>query len=333
MGRAKELGEFVKHGCREAIIEIELQADPSRPEVRRNPIICRTIKRDNKSSFEVYGKNCSTKKVQELARSFSIQIDNLCQFLPQDKVVEFAAMTPIELLQSTLRAAAGPKMLEWHENLKDLRAEQKQLLSGNKGDRETVANLESRQQVAKVEYDNYHQLKDSRKRLGWMERCRPLPKYNTTKLLALEAKGKRKQLTIELKKLRDQIAPALQKVNGKENYVRQVASVVQHRKKEVDLGSKAVDSSRREVGVIGQRIQEIESQMEAEAKSRKSRREDLKRIQLKISNIEKQMEQQPENFDPTAINEHLVCLGMAFSKTADSNSAISHGSGASLSSQ
>lgn len=312
MGRAKELSEFVKHGCREAIIEIELRADPARPEVRRNPVICRTIKRDNKSNFEVYGKACSTKKVQELSRSFSIQIDNLCQFLPQDKVVEFAAMTPIELLQSTLRAAAGPEMLEWHENLKDLRAEQKQLLSSNKGDRETLANLENRQQVAKVEYDNYHQLKDSRKRLGWMERCRPLPKYNTAKRLAMEAREKKKQITIELKKLKDQVAPTLQKATAKENYVRQVASVVGHRKKEVESGRKDVDKSRRDVDLVGEKIHEIESQMEAEAKSRKSRREDFKRIQLKISTIEKQMEQQPEDFDPAAINDQLVRLPIVF---------------------
>ncbi|KAL9624698.1 MAG: hypothetical protein Q9160_001052, partial [Pyrenula sp. 1 TL-2023] len=305
LGRAKELGEFVKHGCREAIIEIELKADPKRPEARRNPVIRRTIKKDNKSNFEVYGKACGTKKVQELARSFSIQIDNLCQFLPQDKVVEFAAMTPIELLQSTLRAAAGPEMLQWHENLKDLRAEQKQLLSSNKGDRENLANLENRQQLAKVDYDNYNLLKDSRRRLGWMERCRPLPKYNTAKRLALEAKDKRKQLTLELKKLRDQVAPALKKVNEKEQYARQVKAVVHHRKNEAEAASKDVDRTRKEVDVIGQRIQEIESSMEAEAKSRKSRREDLKRTQLKISTIEKQMEQQPEDFDPSAVNDQL----------------------------
>lgn len=246
--------------------------------------------------------------MQELARSFSIQIDNLCQFLPQDKVVEFAAMTPIELLQSTLRAAAGPEMLQWHENLKDLRAEQKQLLSSNQGDRENLSNLENRQQVAKVDYDNYNMLKDSRKRLGWMERCRPLPKYNTAKRLAMAAKDTRKQLTLELKKLRNQVAPALKKANAKEQYARQVASIVHHRKKEAEAASKDVDRYRKEVDAISQRIQEIESSMTAEVKNRKSRREDLKRIQLKIATIEKQMEQQPEDFDPAAVNDQLVRL-------------------------
>ena len=47
----------------------------------------------------------------------NIQIDNLCQFLPQDKVSEFAKMTPIELLAATQKAAAEPTVQEEHSQL------------------------------------------------------------------------------------------------------------------------------------------------------------------------------------------------------------------------
>ncbi|EDN08568.1 hypothetical protein HCAG_05067 [Histoplasma mississippiense (nom. inval.)] len=140
LGRAKDPAEFVKHGCEEATIEIELAKGRNH---RENPVIRRTIvRKGNKSTFTINGKPSSKASVLELAKSFSIQIDNLCQFLPQDKVAEFAALSPIELLHSTQRAAAGPQMLQWHEDLKSLRAEQKKLLAANAGEREQLANLE-----------------------------------------------------------------------------------------------------------------------------------------------------------------------------------------------
>lgn len=38
-------------------------------------------------------------------------------FLPQDKVSEFAHMTPQQLLRETQRAAGNPNLTSWHETL------------------------------------------------------------------------------------------------------------------------------------------------------------------------------------------------------------------------
>ena len=44
------------------------------------------------------------KKVEDLVNDLNIQVGNLCQFLPQEKVAEFARMNPQELLESTEKA-------------------------------------------------------------------------------------------------------------------------------------------------------------------------------------------------------------------------------------
>ena len=49
-------------------------------------VVGRKMTLDNKSVWSINGKNCSGKKVQELASGLNIQTSNLCQFLPQDKV-------------------------------------------------------------------------------------------------------------------------------------------------------------------------------------------------------------------------------------------------------
>jgi hypothetical protein len=49
-------------------------------------------------------------------------------FLPQDKVSEFAAMTPQQLLRETQRAAGDERLTSWHDTListgKDLKVMQ-----------------------------------------------------------------------------------------------------------------------------------------------------------------------------------------------------------------
>ena len=115
LGRASAFGEFVKHGKDEAEIEVELQRKPEHAE---NYVVGLCIKReDNSRTFTINGQRATHKNVQALMRSLRIQIDNLCQFLPQDKVAQFAALTPVELLEKTLDAAASEEMIKWRAHL------------------------------------------------------------------------------------------------------------------------------------------------------------------------------------------------------------------------
>ena len=43
-------------------------------------------------------------QVEELINRLNIQLGNLCQFLPQDKVADFAKMSQVELLENTEKA-------------------------------------------------------------------------------------------------------------------------------------------------------------------------------------------------------------------------------------
>ena len=43
-------------------------------------------------------------QVEQLVAHLGIQVGNLCQFLPQEKVSDFARMSPQELLENTEKA-------------------------------------------------------------------------------------------------------------------------------------------------------------------------------------------------------------------------------------
>lgn len=40
-------------------------------------------------------------QIEDLVSKLNIQVDNLCQFLPQDRVADFSKMTPQLLLENT----------------------------------------------------------------------------------------------------------------------------------------------------------------------------------------------------------------------------------------
>ena len=55
--------------------------------------------------------------IADAVAALNIQLDNLCQFLPQDRVVEFAKMTPTELLLETEKAFGARELYEAHTEL------------------------------------------------------------------------------------------------------------------------------------------------------------------------------------------------------------------------
>ncbi|KAI8330176.1 P-loop containing nucleoside triphosphate hydrolase protein, partial [Chlamydoabsidia padenii] len=123
LGRARNIADFVKTGENNASIQIELKKVTG-----PNVVIQRTInKANNASSWKYNGKNASNKDIMNVITSLNIQVDNLCQFLPQDKVAEFAQLTPAQLLSRTQVAVGDKNLVQWHESLSVKRKEQKEL--------------------------------------------------------------------------------------------------------------------------------------------------------------------------------------------------------------
>jgi chromosome segregation ATPase len=57
------------------------------------------------------------REVLDLVQQFNIQVNNLTQFLPQDRVCEFAKLTPIQLLEETEKAVGDPELSGQHATL------------------------------------------------------------------------------------------------------------------------------------------------------------------------------------------------------------------------
>lgn len=304
LGRAKEVSEYVKHGCQEAMIEIELAKDGKR--FKNNIIIRCTIKRDgNKTIFSVNGKPQGKKAVIELCKSLSIQIDNLCQFLPQDKVVEFAAMTPVELLRSTQRAVASQEMIDMHENLKELRRKQKDIQAKNATDQEQLDNLESRQRLQEADVERMREREMIEKHVKMLEAARPFAAYRTARVAFQEAKERKKAAQTELTRLEKEVEPSLRAVKAKEQYKAQIAAVVTDRKTAISKNERQADAIDKSFKDLQDKHNELVAADSAEKNGGKKHRQDILRLEGAINELKRQMEVEPPELDVQAYNRRI----------------------------
>lgn len=86
-------------------------------------MIRRNIYRDNKSSWMLNGRDSTLKAVTGVMEAAKIQIDNLCQFLPQDKVGEFSRMNPVQLLKATETAIMDGDLAITHDKIIELQSD------------------------------------------------------------------------------------------------------------------------------------------------------------------------------------------------------------------
>ncbi|KAL0279416.1 UNVERIFIED_CONTAM: hypothetical protein PYX00_000981 [Menopon gallinae] len=113
--RADRLSAYVKNGCSEGTIDIELyepQGD--------NVIVTRKIYSNNHSEFYINGKQVTASKINEIKTKYNIHVDNLCTFLPQERVQDFSKLNPQQLLEQTQNTIGQQDMISNFERLKNL---------------------------------------------------------------------------------------------------------------------------------------------------------------------------------------------------------------------
>ncbi|XP_046661520.1 structural maintenance of chromosomes protein 5 isoform X2 [Homalodisca vitripennis] len=170
IGRAKQLSAYVRRGCQTAKIQVELYSEP------RNYIICRIFTVDNRNNWWINGEHVSLKQVETLIKKLNIQVDNLCQFLPQDRVQDFAKMDSKQLLENTLKTVGSTEVVELHTDLKELREEELKLgVKTNEkrkqleSEKKKIARLETEVQAIKEREETLKAVKMVEKKKAWVE--------------------------------------------------------------------------------------------------------------------------------------------------------------------
>lgn len=91
----------------------------------------RSFDKNGKESYIIDGNKVSAKVYIDRVRTFRIQVDNLCMFLPQDRVQDFTKLNPQELLHNTQISVCSDDINEAFASLKKKREQQKSAAKQN----------------------------------------------------------------------------------------------------------------------------------------------------------------------------------------------------------
>jgi len=104
LGRAADVRDFVQRGKERGMVHITLRG------ARAGECIAveRRMDVQNKSEWLLNGMPAKREDVRRVMKDLNIQVENLTQFLPQDRVCEFAGLSRERLLEETLKAVGDP---------------------------------------------------------------------------------------------------------------------------------------------------------------------------------------------------------------------------------
>ncbi|KAK5579849.1 hypothetical protein RB653_009537 [Dictyostelium firmibasis] len=240
LGRQKQLGDFVKNRCSQGYIEIELFNESG-----GNYIIRRDIKKEgNGSEFHLNGKTISKNDLLLTIKKLNVQVDNLCQFLPQDKVVSFASMSPTELLIETEKAININNMYENHQELIRLQSNFQKESTSHEELKKNLDELVKKNQSLEKDVDKF---RERQKLLEYIERLkkkRAWAIFENSRALLLKVKEDKESTEqivhngeLQLKPLKLSIAEQTKSIEKSRNEVHQYSTRVQQVESDVSRNS------------------------------------------------------------------------------------------------
>ena len=255
--------------------------------------------------FLLNGKQSNKKACQDIARSFSIQIDNLCQFLPQDRVVEFAALSPVELLKSTQRAIASEDMITWHDELIELGQNLRKVEQTRKSETEDLRNLENRQRMQEADVQRLRERESIKTNIQNLLAVRPVVEYATIKKQFEEIKAKHHEAEKELRELNVREGPTLRAVNEKERYRNAIKNVRDNRRTRVSPAEQVAKERREAIWMCDKKVMLFDGKEDDRRKKMQQSRTEIKRLEGILTNLKRQLEAGCPQFDLAAAQEQI----------------------------
>ncbi|CAD6991075.1 unnamed protein product [Ceratitis capitata] len=196
LSRSSSIGDYVKNGRDEAIIRVEIFRDTS----DKSTIFERSFPRNGKSKYKIGEDVVPEKNYLSAIMEFKIQIGNLCQFLPQDRVQDFAKMDPQKIFFNTINSVCSHETINTFEELKNLR--QSQLNEGN-GVRKKKEELEQLQIQCNSLQQRLERFNEQQEYQNKLDVCEAKKLHLEASTLDEQKKQQTKDLTLAKRKLEE----------------------------------------------------------------------------------------------------------------------------------
>ncbi|KAK7437355.1 Structural maintenance of chromosomes protein 5 [Stygiomarasmius scandens] len=285
LGRAQDIHSFVKQGTEDGHIEIELKGPKGKP----NLVIRRHLKANSKAStFTLNGKAITGKEITAKMVELNVQIGNLCSFLPQDKVSEFAAMSPQQLLRETQRAAGDSNLTSWHDSLIEFGKEHRSIAEKVKEESDQLKQMKERNEAIEKEVERFNQRKQIEEEIATLELFIPGQKYRELLEEYHTIKAEQRRLHKKVAMLKQKNQPAHDLLDSLKTKHKQLEKVRETRKTHVQgKFNKLKKIWNDQEGLEGQ-AEELEMKLEQLKESEKQRIRDIRGLEKELENMQQE---------------------------------------------
>jgi len=281
LGRASSITDFIKVGEEFAEVEVELY----HPE-KDNVVICRKWDQGGKNTWTVDGKKVGLREVERLVAKFRIQVDNLCQFLPQDKVHDFSRLNSKGLLDSTVDAVGEVELKEKHKELKEL---QKGMNEGEElFERKKQMLVEKTEQCRRLEEDVKafdEKVKIEKKlsllagRLVWSKYQEVRKITKETKERSNQAKQRWEEQEVKMNPLKSALKDARKKKAGLESKLQDFNVSIKNCMGKAKTHSQNIEK-------LEERVEAVEEELEEIDRREEEKKTEMRRVQTLIAELE-----------------------------------------------
>ncbi|KZP00289.1 P-loop containing nucleoside triphosphate hydrolase protein [Calocera viscosa TUFC12733] len=295
LGRSSSLRAYVKHGAESAWIELELKGRPG----KKNLIIRRRLVANaDSSTYQLNGQDAIQREVKEAVEDLNVQVANLCAFLPQDRVSEFAQLTPEKLLIETQKAAGAAGLTNWHQQLIEMGQARKKVTDEMEELKGEAEHLEQRNSVLERDVARFRERREIEKRIALLELQIPFAVYGREKAKYDELKEDRNAQSRVLTQLIQQNDPLSEFRTDQEDEKHKVEA--NRKKVEEDSRRKyaALKKVHDESMKLGDKADEKRSRMAIIRKNEKERKERIRKLKAEIGRYEQILADPPDFATP-----------------------------------
>ncbi|KAF5338055.1 hypothetical protein D9758_014238 [Tetrapyrgos nigripes] len=287
LGRAQEIKSFVKMDAQDGHIEIELKGSKGKP----NLVIRRYLKStNNASTFTLNGKPITGADVTSKMAELNVQVGNLCSFLPQDKVSEFAAMSPQQLLRETQRAAGDKNLTQWHD---------------------TLITMKERNEAIEKEVERFNQRKQIEDEIATLEIFIPCQRYRELLERYTELKAEQRRLHDIVKKLKEKNKPAHDLLDEYKQKQKKHEHARDARKKQTQDKFGKLSKIWSEQEKMESASEDLEMELEQLAAKEKQRAEDIKSLEVAIQKMKAERDKPFEIQDHSELEQEAVMTSIS----------------------
>ncbi|KAH3664134.1 hypothetical protein OGAPHI_004848 [Ogataea philodendri] len=298
LGKASmNVDQFIKSGEKEGSIELELKGANSFETV----VVERKLYRKAKSVWYVNNRPSNESQVKALLKEYNIQLDNLCQFLPQDRVARFASLKPEELLKEIERLYENGELLEQHNKLMELHALRQEKTKALADIEFQMSALNEKRKSLEERAQQYHEYQRLEKELAKHETLRPYVELSTVKKHRDDLKQKVHDTSQKVEEFDQKILPMKEtltrfrkNLGDTDTKIKECTTTKETLNKEIEKHLKDIESYDSKIQGLADQRASLATSLETHREKWKQLTEDLQVVNRKLESLELASEEEIE---------------------------------------